>query len=95
MKRALAVFILLLLAVPAQAKSYLCRTDGSIDSYESGEALQVIKPLRQNEVEEAPLPEKAEPALAEAAQEEKGQPKKRSTFVPLTMKDIEERGAAN
>ena len=93
MKRSLAVLMLFLISAPVHAKSYLCRADGSVDEYENGTALQVIKPLRQNEIEEMPLPAKIEPA-AEPAVQEKPQPKKRSTFVPLTMKDIEERSGA-
>ena len=89
----LTVFTACLIFSPAHAKSYLCRTDGSIDAYDEGETQQIIKPLRQNEVEEMPLPAKEEPS--EAPEPEKTQPRKRSTFVPLTMKDIEERSAAN
>ena len=86
MKRALLILFLLFFSIPAQAKSYICRSDGSIDAFENGEEVQITKPLRQNEIEEAPLLPQNEPAKTETKSE-----KKRSDFVPLTQKEIEER----
>lgn len=83
MKRFSAIFLFLLICVAADAKSYICRTDGSVEEFESTQQSQMIKPLRQNEVEEVSLPP-----------QEKLPPKKRSEFVPLTVKDIEARGGS-
>ena len=91
MKQILVILSFLLIAMPAQAKSYLCRADGSVEAFENGEETQIVKPLKQHDIEEMPLPPKAEPAPSEP--EKKPIPKSRSYLVPLTQKDIDERSA--
>ena len=78
--------MLLLISIPAYAKSYICRADGSVVAFESGDETQVVQPLRQYQIEEAPLPPKAE-------SRPKNKPPKnaKSDFVPLTQKEVEER----
>ena len=98
MKRVLSVSLLLLIAVPVYAKSYICRTNGNIDTFENGEEVQAIRPLYQNNIEETALPAKNNSAVVantvdESSAPEKKEPKKRSEFVPLTLKDIQERSS--
>jgi len=95
MKRILLALAFLFAALPAEAKSYICRSDGSIATFDNGEQTQVIEPLRQAQVEEMPLPP-PQVEVVEAELPKKGvvmEPKKRSDFVPLTEKDIQDRGS--
>ena len=43
-----------LIGAPLQAKSFLCRSDGSVEEYSDGKEKTLMKPLRQYDVEEIP-----------------------------------------
>ena len=86
MRRLLLTFLFIFISASAYAKSYICRSDGSVVAFESGEETQLVKPLRQNEIEEMPIKPRTEaPAI------EKEPEQKRSDFVPLTQKEVLER----
>lgn len=93
-KRSALIFLLLFLAGAAEAKSFIVRSDGSVVTFDSGEEAKAIPTLKQNDVEEMPLPPKTEiqpftKNYADSA--DKTPQKKRSDLVPLTQKEVEER----
>ena len=99
MKRISLILIFLLSAAPAFAsKSYICRADGSIYAFDDGQETQVVKPLRQNEVEEMPNPAANPSTTASATASAETTPRpttvnpNKSDLVPLTQKDIQDRG---
>ena len=87
MKPVFFVLVFLLSSAPLYAaKSYICRSDGSVVAFENGEETQAMKPLKQHEIEEIPLAPKAAPTP-----KNKEFANRKSDLVPLTQQEMEAR----